>query len=192
MGLIAILTSWEKFLKNHDSQLEAASSYNDCVFSYLLFTFVMLQRMCNYVIIMNLLVHFPFQAMMEELNSAQPAVEQVNTDADDLLSHMHEKARSIPQRFAELNERIAQRQAKVQDEVQHGASFRKAVKDLEDWISGASEKVDAQKGVSPSSDAVAKQLNEMEVIVMCNHHLNNSNHDCNSNCQNNSRDYSIF
>ena len=151
---------------------------------------------------MNLLVHFPFQAMMEELNSAQPAVEQVNTDADDLLSHMHEKAtdradvhekaRSIPQRFAELNERIAQRQAKVQDEVQHGASFRKAVKDLEDWISGASEKVDAQKGVSPSSDAVAKQLNEMEVIVMCNHHLNNSNHDCNSNCQNNSRDYSIF
>ena len=111
--------------------------------------------------------------MVEELNSALPAVEQVNTDADDLLNDMHEKstdradvhekARVLPQRFAELSERIAQRQAKVQDEVKHGAAFRKAVKDLEDWLPEVNEKVDAQKGVSSNPDVVQTQLKEMEV-----------------------------
>lgn len=111
--------------------------------------------------------------MVEELNSALPAVEQVNSDADDLLSDMHEKStdrtdvheksRVLPQRFAELRERIAQRHAKVEDEVQHGAAFRIAVKDLEDWIPKVSEKVDAQKGVSTNPDVVKRQLNEIEV-----------------------------
>ena len=111
--------------------------------------------------------------MVEELNSALPSVEQVNTDADDLLNDMHEKstdradvhekARVLPQRFAELSERIAQRHAKVQDEVQHGAAFRKAVKDLEDWIPEVNEKVDAQKGVSSNPDVVEAQLKDMEV-----------------------------
>ena len=108
------------------------------------------------------------------MNSALPAVEQVNADAEDLLSHMHEKSservdvhekvRSIPQRFADLSERITQRQAKVQDEVQHGASFKGAVKDLEDWIPQVGLKITAQKGTSASPDVVLKQLNEMEVI----------------------------
>ena len=111
--------------------------------------------------------------MVEELNSALPAVEQVNTDADDLLSDMHEKsteradvhekARVLPQRFAELSERIKQRHAKVQDEVQHGTAFKKAVKDLEDWIPEVTEKVDAQKGVSSNPDVVQTQLKAMEV-----------------------------
>jgi uncharacterized coiled-coil DUF342 family protein len=116
---------------------------------------------------------FLFQAMVEELNSALPAVEQVNTDADDLLNDMHEKstdradvhekARVLPQRFAELSERIAQRHAKVQGEVQHGAAFRKAIKDLEDWLPEVNEKVDSQKGVSSNPDVVQAQLKEMEV-----------------------------
>jgi DNA repair exonuclease SbcCD ATPase subunit len=111
--------------------------------------------------------------MVEELNSALPAVEQVNTDADDLLNDMHEKstdradvhekARVLPQRFAELSERIAQRHAKVQDEVQHGAAFKNAIKDLEDWLPEVNEKVDAQKGVSSNPDVVQAQLKEMEV-----------------------------
>ena len=117
--------------------------------------------------------------MVEELNSALPAVEQVNTDADDLLNDMHEKsteradvhekARVLPQRFAELSARIAQRHAKVQDELQHGAAFRKAVKDLEDWIPEVSDKVEAQKSVSSNPDVVQAQLKEMEVRCSFSH-----------------------
>lgn len=113
--------------------------------------------------------------MVEELNSALPAVEQANTDADDLLNDMHEKsadradvhekARVLPQRFAELSERIAQRHARVQDEVQHGAAFRTAVKDLEEWLPEVIEKVDAQKSVSIHPDVVQAQLQEMEVSI---------------------------
>ena len=113
--------------------------------------------------------------MVDELNCALPAVEQVNTDADDLLNDMHEKstdradvhekARVLPQRFAELSERIAQRRARVQDEVQHGAAFRKAVKELEDWLPEVNDKVDAQKSVSIHPDVVQAQLKEMEVSL---------------------------
>lgn len=112
---------------------------------------------------------------MDELNCALPAVEQVNTDADDLLNDMHEKstdradvhekARVLPQRFAELSERIAQRRARVQDEVQHGAAFRKAVKELEDWLPEVNDKVDAQKSVSIHPDVVQAQLKEMDVSL---------------------------
>lgn len=111
--------------------------------------------------------------MVEELNNALPAVQQVNTDADDLLSDMHEKStdradvheksRVLPQRFAELSERIAQRHAKVQDEVQHGTAFRSAVKELEDWIPEVAERIDAQKGVSSKPDVVQAQLEYIEV-----------------------------
>ena len=114
-----------------------------------------------------------FQAMAEELNSALPSVEQINTHADDLLNDMHEesseradvheKTRVLPQRFAELSERIAQKQAKVQEDVQHGAAFRVAVKDLEEWLPQVNDRVEAQKLVSSDPDVVRAQLDDLQV-----------------------------
>ena len=113
--------------------------------------------------------------MLEELNSAQPSIDQVNTEADDLLTDMHEtsteraevheKARLIPKRFAELSERMAERQAKVQDELDHGASFVAAIKDLQQWLPEVSGKVEGQKGISTHPEIVEKQLNEMKVSI---------------------------
>ena len=110
----------------------------------------------------------PLQEKVNELNDIRANLKNKYPDADS--SKIDEPLDELKERLANINQKVSDRQGKLEDALVQCGQFDDAIQSLIGWLNETKELVDNQKPISAVDENVLKaqiQEQKVEILRLC-------------------------